>query len=152
MASDTLQAMHDGAIEARTQLKLEAETENQAQDLADLKQARDATRARQQQAVEREQTEHAVALKRLEHEERMRRVAAERSAEADAKRESNQITLAHRQATNQERSKYLASMREMQVDLTRYLVAQYQHPDRLIRISGDNAAQLHLHQNEQSST
>ncbi len=42
----------------------------------------------------------------------------------------------------------VASMREMQVDLTRYLVAQYQHPDRLIRISGDRDTPLHLHQNE----
>ena len=38
-------------------------------------------------------------------------------------------------------------VREMQVDLTRYLVAQFQHPDRSIRISGDNGARLHVHEN-----
>ncbi len=36
-ASDKLQAMHDGAIECRTKLHLEAETERQAQELADMK-------------------------------------------------------------------------------------------------------------------
>ncbi len=151
-ASDTLQSMHDGAIEARTRLKLEAETENQAQDIADLKQARDAVRAQQRQAVEREQAEHEVSLKRLEHEDRLSRVTAQRKAKRDARRESNQIALEHRQAINQQKATYLASMREMQVDLTRYLVAQYQHPDRLIRISGDSSPQLHLHQNERNNT
>ncbi|MBN1911636.1 MAG: hypothetical protein JW818_17980 [Pirellulales bacterium] len=149
IASNTLQTMHDGAIEARTRLKLEAETEGQAQDLADLKQAREAARAQQRQAMEREQAEHSVRLKRLDHDEQMRRLAAERHAKTDARRESNQIALEHRQALNQEKSKYLSAMREMQVDLTRYLVAQYQHPDRLIRISGDSPAQLHMHQVDQ---
>jgi len=60
--------------------------------------------------------------------------------------------LEHRQAIDREKATYLGSMREMQVDLTRYLVAQYQHPDRLIRISGDAAAQLHLHQSDRNNT
>jgi hypothetical protein len=44
-------------------------------------------------------------------------------------------------------------MQGMQVDLTRYLVAQYQHPDRVIRIDGGDGAapprvrpQLHMHE------
>jgi hypothetical protein len=35
----------------------------------------------------------------------------------------------------------------MQVDLTKYLVAQYQNPDRLIRVEGEKRTQLHLHEN-----
>ena len=156
-AGTTLQAMHDGAIETRTQLKLEAETENQAQELADLKLAREAVRAEQHQEMETQQTEHAVRLKQLEHEEQIRSQVAEREADADAirndneierehQRETHRIELEHQQAADEEQARYLATMREMQVDLTRYLVAQYQHPDRLIRISGDNGAQLHLHE------
>ena len=46
------------------------------------------------------------------------------------------------------------AMQSMQVDLTRYLVAQYQHPDRVIRIdNGSNGKpqpelqpQFHLHE------
>lgn len=156
-AGTTLQAMHDGAIETRTRLKLEAETEDQAQELADLKLAREAARSEQRQAMETQQTEHAVQLKRLEHDEQLRRQGAERQAETEAtrrtnevehenQRESHRIELEHQQATDEEQARYLGTMREMQVDLTRYLVAQYQNPDRLIRISGDNGAQLHLHE------
>ena len=156
-AGDTLQAMHDGAIETRTQLKLEAETEDQAQELADLKLTREAARAQERQAMETQQAEHEVGLKRLQHNEQLRRQEAERKAEIDAtrrandvehehRRETHRIELDHLQATDEEKARYLATMREMQVDLTRYLVAQYQNPDRLIRISGDNDAQLHLHE------
>jgi len=156
-AGNTLQAMHDGAIEARTRLKLEAETEDQAQELADLKLLREAARSEQRQAMESQQAQHTVTLKRMEHDEKLRRVEAERQAETDAirlaneaerehRRASHQIELEYQEAADEEQARYLAVMREMQVDLTRYLVAQYQNPDRLIRISGDNGAQLHLHE------
>ncbi len=156
-AGSTLQAMHDGAIEKRTQLKLEAETEDQAQELADMKLGREADREQQRQTMEALQAEHTVRLKRLEHDEQLRRDEVELKANAEAQRmnnqieceherETHQIQLDHQQATDEQRTRLLATMREMQVDLTRYLVAQYQNPDRLIRISGDNAAQLHLHQ------
>lgn len=149
--------MHDGAIEARTRLKLEAETEDQAQELADLKLLREAARSEQRQDMESQQAQHTVTLKRMEHDEKLRRVEAERQAETDAirlaneaerehRRASHQIELEHQEAADEEQARYLAVMREMQVDLTRYLVAQYQNPDRLIRISGDNGAQLHLHE------
>lgn len=44
---------------------------------------------------------------------------------------------------------YLAGdkLQAMQVDLTKYLVAQYQNPDRLIRVEGEKRTQLHLHEN-----
>jgi len=147
MASTALQTMHDGAIEARTRLKLEAETENQAQELADLKLAREAIRAEQQRAIETAQTQHAVGLKRLEHDDLLRRREAEHKAKLDARRQFNELELSHQRTTDEERTRFLATLREMQVDVTRYLVAQYQNPDRLIRISGDNGAQLHLHEN-----
>ena len=156
-AGTTLQAMHDGAIETRTQLKLEAETEDQAQELADLKLTREAARVQERHLMETQQTEHTVRLKRLEHDEQLRRQEAERKGEVDATRRANEVEHEHQrekhrieleylQATDEEKARYLATMREMKVDLTRYLVAQYQNPDRLIRISGDNDAQLHLHE------
>jgi len=43
LAGDKLQAMHDDAIQARTRLKLESETERQAQELADLRLSREAS-------------------------------------------------------------------------------------------------------------
>jgi len=158
-AGSTLQAMHDGAIETRTRLKLEAETEDQAQELADLQLEREAARSEQRQAMETQQTEHSVKLQRLKHDEELRRQEAEVNAETDAtrlsydvenenQREAYRIEREHQQATDEERTRYLATIRDMQVDLTRYLVAQYQNPDRLIRISGDNDTQFHLHEED----
>lgn len=156
-AGETLQSMHDGAIETRTRLKLDSETEAQAQELADEQLAREAARAEQRQAMEARQTEHTIHLQRLEHEEQIRQEEIQNKAEEETsrrvnklerehQRDLNEVALVHKQATNEEQSRFLATMREMQVDLTRYLVAQYQNPDRLIRISGDNEARLHFHE------
>jgi hypothetical protein len=144
-ASEKLQAMHDGAIEARTGLRLQAETERQAQELADLKLQREAERAKQRRELEIAQGEHEARMKRLAHEELLheRQTGAERTRED--RRLANQVRLAHQQARNRERLALLTAMRGLDVDLSRYLVAQYQHPDRLIRIEGDGRKQLHLH-------
>lgn len=145
-AGETLQSMHDSAIEARTRLKLDAETEIQAQELADVQLAREAVRAEKRQEMEAQQTAHTIHLQRLEHDEQIHQQEELQLAEEETRRRVNQIELEHQRATNEEQSRYLATMSEMQVDLTRYLVAQYQNPDRLIRISGDNEARLHFHE------
>ena len=145
-ASTKLQAMHDGAIEARTKLRLEAETEQQAQDLSDLKLRRELDRAAQRRAMEEQDLAHANRLKAMEHEERLRQAQAARAAELEAKRSADEVALRHLAETNREKLSFLRAMEAMHVDLTRYLVAQYQHPDRLIRIDGGRSARLHLHE------
>jgi hypothetical protein len=149
-ANAKLQAMHDGAIEARTRLRLEAETERQAQELADLKLQREAERAERRQAMERDDQEHRNALARLAHDEDLRRRAADEEAKLAALRRRQEMHVEHEQARHRERIAYLQAMNGLQVDLTRYLVARYQHPDRLIRIDGGarggNGTQLHLHE------
>jgi hypothetical protein len=146
-ASDALQVMHDNAIETRTGLKLEAETEEQAQDLADLKLERQAERSLKQRRLEKQQAEHNILMEKMAHDEKLRMTDAENESEAKAQRQLNEIELEHLRARNAEQVGFLKAMQDMQVDLTRYLVAQYQNPDRLIKITGDDEAQLHLHEN-----
>jgi hypothetical protein len=146
-AGDKLQVMHDNAIETRTGLKLEAETEEQAQALADLKLEREAERAAKQRELARLQAEHKIGLERLAHEEALRSRAADQEQEARAHREMNAVEVEHMRAADGQRAEFFKTLQGMQVDLTRYLVAQYQNPDRLIRIDGDNKTQLHLHGN-----
>lgn len=165
-ASQKLQMMHDNAIETRTGLHLQAETEQQAQELADLKLLRDAQRAEQKRVMELAAAEHETRVKRMAHEETLRQKEAEqrrlrederkmaemrlaqKSAEAararDDERLLGEIRVARKQAMNREKTVLLDAMKGMQVDLTRYLVAQYQHPDRLIRIDGVARPQVHL--------
>jgi hypothetical protein len=163
-ATAKLQSMHDGAIEARTRLRLEAETENQSQELADLKLQREAERAQQRQQMEEAELAHKNRIQRLahdeqlrqqrlEHEEQARQRQSDRERRIESKRLSNEVELHHLAETNRERLAFLQAMQGMQVDLTRYLVAQYQHPDRVIRIDGGDGSttprvsqQLHLHE------
>jgi hypothetical protein len=146
VASDKLQAMHDDAIETRTQLKLQAETETQAQELADLKLDREAQRAARQRDVETKQAEHAQALKEMAHGQQLRHTAAEQDQRVRHQRIINEVELEKLRAHNQEQAAFLQTVRGMEVDMTRYLVAQYQHPDRLIRIDGKDAPQVHVHE------
>ena len=168
-AAPKLQSMHDGAIEARTRLRLEAETEDQAQALADLKLRREADRGRQRRDMEEAELAHKNRLQamaheeqlrrdRLEHEEAARRRQVDRERRTEGRRLANEVDLQHLRETNRERLGFLQAMHGMQVDLTRYLVAQYRHPDRVIRIDGGDGAgeetngaararpQLHLHE------
>jgi hypothetical protein len=146
-ANPRLQAMHDGAIEARTKLRLEAETERQAQELADMRLQCEAQRAARQRELEEAAFTHQNRLKRVTHEEALRQQSAARDAELESKRLGNDIELQHLKESNRERLAFLQAMQGMQVDLTRYLIAQYQHPDRLIRIERDGrrVPQVHLH-------
>ncbi len=146
-AGDTLQVMHDNAIEARTQLKLEAETEEQAQELADLKLMREAERAEKEQQVQKQQAEHEIQMAKLKHDEMLRNQKAEHENALAAQKNRNELDLENVKAKNAQQVEYLKAMEAMQIDLTQYLVAQYQNPDKLIRIAGDNQPQLHLHNN-----
>lgn len=144
-ASDTLQAMHDQAIEKRTHLRLEAETEEQAQTLADLRLARETERSARRQILEEDATRHRIHLETLAHEEALRRQEAEQAQQAEIERTRHAIAETHQQALNREQLAFLRGMLGMKVDLTRYLVAQFQHPDRLIRIEEGQQTNLHLH-------
>jgi len=54
--------------------------------------------------------------------------------------------------SNENQLKYFGRMKEMGVDLTKYLVAQYQNPDKVIRIDSGTSADagnrtnLHFHE------
>ena len=135
-ASQQLQAMHDHAIEARTQLRLEAETEAQAQELADLKLKREQDRAAQHQAMEQDAARHTANLERMQTEERIVRERLAADAERVRRDADHGQHLRHRQELDRQRLAYTTGMREAGVDLTRWMVARYQHPDRLIRIEG----------------
>jgi hypothetical protein len=144
-AGQKLQAMHDEAIEARTRLKLEAETEVQAQTLADLRLEREAQRAARQREMERDQAEHRLGLARSAHEQKLHRLQASREKRLEYGRLRNQMRLEHVREVHRERAGFLQAMQALEVDLTRYLVARFQHPDRVIRVEGERIAGLHVH-------
>ncbi|HEX8617819.1 MAG TPA: hypothetical protein VF911_09570 [Thermoanaerobaculia bacterium] len=144
-ASDKLQAMHDNAIETRTRLRLESETEQQSQELADLKLERESRRAAMRQNMQEQELQHQNLLERLAHDEKMRQKTAEFDTELAHRRGADELQRLHKAEMNAADLSQLEAMRNLGVDLTPYLIAQYQHPDRLIRIEADKAPQFHMH-------
>ncbi len=147
VASDKLQTMHDDAIEQRTSLQLQAETERQAQELADLKLAREADREDRRRQMQQAQVQHEQRMEDLKRDGDRKRREADQQQEIAHLREQQAVEIDQLKAENDERLRFLSDIQGLQVDLTRYLVAQYQHPDRLIRVEGSDRGQLHLHDN-----
>ncbi len=141
-ANPRLQAMHDQAIERRTGLQLEAETEAQAQELADLKAEREALRERGVWLQEQAEAEHHLGIARAREAERLRREADAHEQAMAFKKDVNRLEVEHRAAVNAEELAARGGLRELGVDLTRYLVAQHEHPDRWIRVDGTEAVHV----------
>jgi hypothetical protein len=146
IASEKLQAMHDAAIETRTELKLKAETERQAQELADLKLLRESERDVRRREMQHAQGEHEQQMHELQHVGELHRKEADHKQQVAHRRELQLLDAEHLHTENEERLRFLREIQSLQVDVTRYLVAQYQHPDRLIQIDGTGRSQLHLHE------
>lgn len=147
IANPTLQAMHDNAIETRTRLALEAETEAQEQQLADLRQTREIERNEKLRQEADAAAEHQRRLNQLEHAEVMRQQAEERGAELKHQEAVNQLEVKHEQETNAEKLRVYEGMKAVGIDLTQVLVAEHRAPDKLIRIDGREDTRVHLHEN-----
>lgn len=157
-ASETLARMNNEAITARTSLRLQLETEEQAQKLADHKLQKEAERSKLRQQMEQEERHHKIDLERKQHEETMRQRRQEAAGTAEVQRVANEerlrveaaahlIELKKRQDLDAQSEAHLKALAGMGVNLTSYLVAQYQPPDKIIRVQGDGAAStaVHLH-------
>jgi len=140
MAPQRLQKMHDDAIERRTKLVLERETESQEQKVKDERLTKEEERAQVVRQMEKAQAEHTAQLKRERFTAEMaeQREAAEQKAQLQTS--ANEAELAH-----------LTALRErlgMEGDsMAKLLIARAQGtPHKLIQISGhvpDRVLQLH---------
>jgi hypothetical protein len=126
-APPALQAMHQKATESRTRLQLEKATEQQAQELEDLKQERALARRARQRAEAAEDHEAKTALRRREREEEELERAAQR---------------AHAAAEDARQQAHLGELSALGVDLTALLTAG--RADRVIELRGTAAGHVHL--------
>ncbi len=145
-ASDSLQQMHDQAIEARTRLELEKATEAQAQDLEDDKLERTMARAAKERAEGERAQAASLTLERdrvaAEIERARERARAGREDAGEAARAQREIDA----AKDRQVQAHLAALAGLGVDLTRYLTQA--RADRLIEVRGASASHLHLHGEE----
>lgn len=134
-ATSALQDMHNKAIETRTFLKLESETEKQAQLLADYKQEKAAERAKAIRKMEEETALHQNRLAKLAHEEKIRQKVLE--FESDRK---------HQESVYKMDTEFFQTVKTLDVDMTKYLVSKSQSVEKVIKFDGLSESQLHVHE------
>eukprot|EP00812_Abedinium_dasypus_P010042 NODE_3688_length_755_cov_307.172857.p3 GENE.NODE_3688_length_755_cov_307.172857~~NODE_3688_length_755_cov_307.172857.p3 ORF type:complete len:206 (+),score=76.13 NODE_3688_length_755_cov_307.172857:3-620(+) len=173
-AGRALQDMHNNAIEKRTGLQLEQEAEEQKQGLEDMRQLRVSQRVVKEQENERQLAEHVEALKRkqveddvergrlrfrasVEQEDEAHRAVLARSAEAaaaeaDTARIALAIEVERKRGLDELRLAELQALHEKTgIDITKYVVAQYERVDRKIEFVSSSpalpapGAKVHLH-------
>jgi regulator of protease activity HflC (stomatin/prohibitin superfamily) len=79
-APNRLQKMHDDAIERRTKLSLDRETEEQEQQLKDKRLQREEQRQRQEHRMEQEKQVHEMEMQKAAHDQTQKEQLAERHA------------------------------------------------------------------------
>lgn len=148
-AADSLQQMHNQAIEARTKLQLDRATEQQAQDLENYRLESQLMRASKRRVEQTDEVRHELELARaraeneLQLRDRQRAFLREqRMQDAKTDNEVEQLAAGQQQA-------HLRSLSQMGVDLTAYLTQG--RADRVIELRGTASPHLHVDRLENHS-
>lgn len=142
-AADSLQQMHNQAIEARTRLQLDRDTEQQAQELENYKLDCQLARSQKRRSEQADEVRHELGLNEEKQESQLRQ-----------RRARDQYAGQHRQAAAQQEAEiraqqdaqsqtHLAALKGLGVDLTAFLTQS--RADRVIELRGGAGAQPHLH-------
>jgi hypothetical protein len=149
-AAESLQKMHDQAIEARTRLQLERATEEQTQQLEDYRLQSQLARASKRRAEQTDEVRHELDLARerqeselANQETRQAFVRAQRDAEAT-------LEFDIRRRQNAQQLEQLGALRELGVELTAYLTQA--RADRVIEFRGQATPQVHLDADDSSAS
>jgi hypothetical protein len=149
-ASPTLQEMHNHAIEKRTQLILEEETEKQAQNLSDFTLTRELERNRQKKDMEENETMRRLKLERLQSEEKLRQHTQQEKTQLEHTKKENELNLKFNEETFKQKLHYLNQLKDLGVDVTKVLVAQEQgSPNKWIKVESSDSLHkvpnIHVH-------
>lgn len=141
-APDSLQQMHDQAIEARTRLQLERATEQQAQQLEDFKLESQLARSAKRRSEQADEVRHEMGLNREKQDaDRLHKEAqANLARDLQAKSAEQSAEIMRRQ--NEIHLEQLQALKELGVDLTSYLTQA--RADQVIEVRG-NGSMPHLH-------
>eukprot|EP00033_Pygsuia_biforma_P002432 GCRY01002696.1.p1 GENE.GCRY01002696.1~~GCRY01002696.1.p1 ORF type:complete len:611 (+),score=158.59 GCRY01002696.1:108-1940(+) len=132
-ASTQLEEMHNKNIERRTQLRLEAETEEQNEKLADMRLTREQNRRLVERSISQEDADHEMAVQRQKHKEKMDQRREETELELERfknQTEAEAVALARK---NEELLNYYKGLNALSVNLTEVMTAEYKQPDQRIR-------------------
>jgi hypothetical protein len=142
-APDSIQRMHDEAIEQRTRLALDRATQEQAQDLEDFKLERDLGRAARHRTEQGAHLAHEIGQAHKRQEAALRDEGARRDftrleAQKDAEQEAARI-----RARDEAQRLHLTGLKGLGVELTALLTQG--RADRVIELRGGGGVAPHLH-------
>lgn len=142
-APEALQQMHEQALESRTRLELEKDTEKQAQELEDLKLERRLARAakERQERAENQSQDLELQAKRAEVERTAQR--AQRELAREQHRLDAEAAMERSRASDQARLEWIQHLHGLGVQLTDYLTQG--KPDRVIELRDSNERPAHVH-------
>jgi hypothetical protein len=123
-------------------LRLEAETERQAQELADLKLERERERAVVRQEIERSEAEHRARLAGMQVTDALEHRRARHAARMAEAREKERLEHEALEARHAAQLNLLQGMRALQVDLTPVLVAERRPVEKVIQFEGVTPPQV----------
>lgn len=147
-ASEQLQRMHDGAIEARVKLKLDFESEEQTESLIDMNIKNDQERAALEQRLELDELSHRQSIERCEHEHNVALMKQQHVEAMCRRQKQQQARLVLKQLVDEQRTVFYDHLFTLGVDLTTFLLSHHPQPAQVIRVVGDGAAtNLHVHHN-----
>ena len=147
-APDSLQQMHNQAIEARTRLQLEKANEQQSQDLEDYKLTCQMQRAEKRREEQTSEIEHELEMTKKKQKAELNQQQEREATLRDLKRERASLEVQLQYERDQLQQQHLKELRDMNVDLTSYLTQN--RADRVIELRGGN--QPHLHLDESTNT
>lgn len=141
-APDSLQQMHDQAIEARTRLQLERATEEQAQQLEDFKLESQLARAVKRRNEQSGEIRHELQM----NQERLALDIKQKEAQSELHRKQQSLLadqqLQERQRQNEIQEQHLLALRDLGVDLTQFLTQS--RADQVIELRGEGSTP-HVH-------
>jgi hypothetical protein len=146
--SPKLEGMHDAAIEARTQLTLQQETEAMAQHLADFKLTQAALRAEKERSMEKDATNHKHSLDGLKRGESIKAEREVAAAKQDIQAEGAQNLLLQTKRSQKAEQRHIASLVTLGLDVTRYFEAKEPRNVKVLKLEGQPGKKVHLHQHE----
>jgi len=139
-----LQSMHEQAIETRTRLKLEKETERQSQELADFKQSREYQRASKSRAEELERQEHKLEVQKRSQLELLELEKQKLEFSRDQDDLNTKAQLEKQAKDAEQRLSFIKELKDMGVDLTSYLTQN--RADKVFEFrAGEKAIAPHIH-------
>ena len=141
-ATESLQRMHDEAIESRTRLKLERATEQQSQELLDFKLGRDHARQGLERDQQAQRVSHDIAIAGQQQEAELRDASVRAAHERRETDEAAKLQLTHTSQREEALRHHLDGLAKLGVDLTRVLT--HNRADRIVEVRADGATP-HVH-------